>query len=78
MPNMHLMRNYTQWPINVERVFFGRGIFMKFCKKSEKLLGLFSEMFQKNFQVIGFTAQLGKHKLNNKGNHNALRLDVPI
>ena len=51
---------------------------MKFCKKSKKLLGLFSEMFQKNFQVIGFTAQLGKHKLNNKGNHNALRLDNDV
>ena len=35
-------------------------------------------MFLKNFQTIGFTEQQCKHELNNKGNHNALWLDVPI
>ena len=35
-------------------------------------------MFPKNFKTIGFTEQQRMHKLNNKGNHNALRLDVPI
>ena len=35
-------------------------------------------MFPKNFQKIGFTEQQRMHELDNKGNRNALRLDVPI
>jgi len=38
---------------------------------------LFSEMFPKNVQTIGFTEQQRTLELNDKGNHNALRLDVP-
>ena len=33
--------------------------------------------FPKNVQTIGFTEQQRTLELNDKGNHNALRLDVP-
>ena len=35
-------------------------------------------MFPKNIKIIGFTEQQRRHKVNNKGNHNVLRLDNDV